>query len=144
MEWSTLGHKNLVGLDEVGRQPQQQFFLICDTIQPEYDTRWELVYCKLAGKCRRKALLEYYDEEVKDATESCCGVCDGADRDFTPCTKEAKSLVQAVQALGSKGECKVSEFLRGSYSLWLTDEDKEDISYGAGRDHSFGMVVNIH
>ena len=55
-----------------------------------------------------------------------------------------KQRVQGVQALGSKGECKVSEFLRGSYSLWLTDEDKEDISYGAGRDHSFGMVVNIH
>ena len=25
-----------------------------------------------------------------------------------------------------------------------TDENKEDISYGAGRDHSFGMVANIH
>lgn len=118
--------------------------VIHDTILSEYDTSWKLVYCKLAGKCIRKALLEYYDEDLKDATESCCGGFDGADRDFTPCTKEAKSLVQAVQALGSKGECKVSEFLRGSNSLWLTDENKEDISYGAGRDHSFGMVANIH
>ena len=63
-------------------------------------------------------------------------MCDGPERDLIPCTKEARSLVQAVQALGSKGECKVSEFLRGSNSSWLNEQNKEDISYGAGRDHS--------
>ena len=110
--------------------------VVRDTILSEYDTTWKLVYCKLAGKGIHKMLLEYYDEELQVGAESCCGVCDGPERDLIPCTKEARSLVQAVQALGSKGECKVSEFLRGSNSSWLTEQNKEDISYGAGRDHS--------
>jgi len=84
-------------------------------------------------------LFEYYNEELQVGAESCCGVCDGPERDLIPCTEEARTLVQAVQAveaLGSEGVCKVSEFLRGSNSSWLTEQNKEDISYGAGRDHS--------
>ncbi len=34
-------------------------------------------------------------------------------------------------------ECFIStEFLRGSNSSWLTEQNKEDISYGAGQGHS--------
>ena len=119
--------------------------VVRDTILSEYDASWKLVYSKLAGKCIRKMLLEYYDEELQVEAESFCGVCDGPERDLIPCTKEARSLVQAVQTLGSKRECKVSEFLRGSNSSWLTKRNKEDISYAWGWPGPFfGMVENIH
>ena len=43
--------------------------VVRDTILSEYDASWKLVYCKLAGKCIRKMLLEYYDEELQVAVE---------------------------------------------------------------------------
>ena len=110
--------------------------LLRDTILAEYDMSWKLVYCKLAGRCLRKALLEYYNEELTDAAKSCCEVCDGEnDMDYTSCTREAKLLVQAIRALGPKGECKLSEFLRGSNSSWLTEENKRtatEVQQGSG------------
>jgi RecQ family ATP-dependent DNA helicase len=111
--------------------------VIRDTILAEFDISWKLVYSKLAGKCIRKTMLEYYNEELTDAAKHCCGVCDGqGNRSYVICTSEAKNLVQAINALGSKGECKISEFLRGSNSSWLTDESKRNVSYGAGCHHS--------
>ena len=64
--------------------------VIRDTILSEYDASWKLVYCKLAEKCIHKALLKYY-KKLQVGAESCCGVCDGPERDFIPCTKEARS-----------------------------------------------------
>ena len=95
------------------------------------------MYCKLAGRCLHKALLEYYNEELTDAAKSCCGVCDNEnDMDYTSCTSEAKFLVQAIWALGPKVKCKLSEFLRGCNSSWLTDKNKREPSFGAGLNHS--------
>ena len=111
---------------------------------------WKLVYCKLAGRCLRKALLEYY-EELTDAAKFCCGVCDSEnDMGYISCTGETKLLVQAIQALGPKWECKLSEFLRGSNSSRLTEENKIEPSFGLvgiilwnGGDHSLDSVMAL-
>ena len=71
------------------------------------------------------APLEYYNEELTDVVKSCCGVRD-SENDMAILHEPKKPTFSTNHtSLGSEKECKLSEFLRGSNSSWLTEENKK-------------------
>lgn len=71
-----------------------------------FTNRYALAH--LSGKCRRKIILEYFEEEcdLEDAIEHCCDVCqqDCPTRDHK---EEMIAIVKAVDQIPDKGEKKV-------------------------------------
>ena len=70
---------------------------------------------------------------------NCCDVCEltaestEADHDLT---EELEILYDAVQTLGSKGELKITQWIRGSGLAWTNAYKKSCMSYGNSQGHS--------
>lgn len=94
-------------------------------------------YCEL-NSCRRKYLLNYFDEEAPNT----CGNCDNCTRsadevDVLDLTKEAQMALSAVSRLQQRrGISYVVQILCGSNSKDLREEDTWIPTYGVGKMHS--------
>lgn len=94
-------------------------------------------YCELTT-CRRKYLLNYFDEEAPDT----CGNCDNCTRspealDVIDLTREAQMVLSAVSRLQQRrGISYVVQILCGSNSKELREEDTWIPTYGVGKIHS--------
>ena len=70
---------------------------------------------------------------------NCCDVCEltaestEADHDLT---EELRILYDAVQTLGSKGELKITQWIKGSGLAWINAYNKSCISYGNSQGYS--------
>ena len=68
------------------------------------------VFCHMAGKCRRQAILQYFEEDNDSADHSgvCCDVCDKYKMiDFQEYKEEITVILKVVQEIPEKGETKV-------------------------------------
>ncbi|MCC8411086.1 DNA helicase RecQ [Mucilaginibacter sp. UR6-1] len=91
-------------------------------------------YCEL-HTCRRKYLLNYFDEDAPDN----CGSCDICLSEFKKFdgTLIAQKALSAVYRLNQRfGLGYVIDFLRGSKSEKIRDEHKQLKTYGVGADIS--------
>jgi ATP-dependent DNA helicase RecQ len=85
--------------------------------------------------CRRKFLLEYFDEELAEN----CGHCDNCNTVFEKFdgTIIAQKALSAVYRTGQRfGLSYVVDFLRGSQAKTIRDEHKNLKTYGIGADIS--------
>jgi ATP-dependent DNA helicase RecQ len=81
--------------------------------------------------CRRKYLLNYFDEE----TETYCGNCDSCLTRYEPVdsTALAQQLLSAVNAVGQRfGSGYVIDFLRGAETVKIQDPHKALEGFGSG------------
>lgn len=102
-------------------------------------------YCDL-NTCRRKYLLNYFDEAAPDY----CGNCDACRRraNHIDGTIHAKKILSAVSQLKQRfGAGYVVDFLRGSTSsrLWAEHKQLEAFGIGAdlGKDDWNGMIKDL-
>lgn len=83
--------------------------------------------------CRRKYLLNYFDEQTSDR----CGNCDScmSTRETTDGTIEAQKVLSAVSRLQERfGAGYVTDFLRGSNAAKIQEEHKQLKTFGIGAD----------
>ena len=66
----------------------------------------------------------------------CCDVCDEEVKHLRDCHKELEVAVDAIEAIGSKGEVKLTEWIRGNKRPWMENLDKKRMSFGRGLGHS--------
>ena len=91
------------------------------------------VYGHLSGLCRRRTILDLFDEKETEATSlgECCDVCRKAPQvQLSDYKKEMKVLINALDEVGCKGEVKVAEWIRGSNISWTDSHNKKPFSYG--------------
>jgi ATP-dependent DNA helicase RecQ len=91
-------------------------------------------YCDMKN-CRRKFLLRYFDEELKED----CGHCDNCDTEYEKIdgTIIAQKALSAVVRTGQRfGLSYVIDFLRGSKSQKIKESHKLIKTYGVGADIS--------
>ena len=76
-------------------------------------------------------------EQIEVTADYCCDVCSNeeeqADIDFT---EELKTLYNAIETIGSKGEVKIAQWVRGSTLSWTDKYNKQSMSYGKSYGHS--------
>ena len=85
--------------------------------------------------CRRRYLLRYFDETLKED----CGNCDNCETEFDTFdgTVLAQKALSAVARTGQRyGLSYIVEFLRGSRSARIRDDHKGLKTYGVGKDVS--------
>lgn len=91
-------------------------------------------YCELVT-CRRKYLLNYFDEEAPKECGS-CDVCLGHAGQMMDATKEAQMVLSAIARLGERrGASYVVQILTGGNAKQLREEDKWLPTYGIGKEH---------
>lgn len=85
--------------------------------------------------CRRKFLLNYFDEAAPDHCGN-CDVCLTAVEVYDG-TVHAQKVLSAISRLGERyGAGHVIDFLRGSNSAKITDDQKQLKTFGVGKDMS--------
>lgn len=130
---SDISHANAWVLNNLSRRDR------CNHILNEFSMSWRYVQSHLAGICRRRVLLDMFGETESEckASGECCDVCthkENVSEDYTDYREELKILNDALEQVGSKGELKVSEWIRGSKIPWTNSFNKESLSYGNHRD----------
>jgi len=69
-----------------------------------------------------------------------CDVCEmnasNSGEELLEVTTELKTLVNAIDVLGVKGELKISQWIRGSNAAWTQEYNKLALSYGNFKGHS--------
>ena len=70
-------------------------------------------FAHLNVNCRRKLILEYFEEpcssEVTEVMGQCCDVCSlTSDTEVVDCQREISAIVQTVEEIPNVGEKKVS------------------------------------
>ena len=105
-----------------------------------FSESWKYIYAHLSGICRRQMIVNLFGEEDTEPTSlgDCCDVCK-THTNVSDHKQELKVLIDALDVLGSKGEVKVSEWIRGSNISWTDMHDKKAMSYGnhCGKDINF-------
>jgi len=117
----------LRGFAEVDDNPQQSEIML-KKLQQMAD------FCEKTI-CRRKVLLNYFDEPAEDY----CGNCDVCNTDYAywDATIEAQKVLSAVARLGERfGTSMVVDFLRGSQSTRIKPHLRKIKTYGVGKDIS--------
>lgn len=73
---------------------------------------YRFVCADLIGKCRRKVILEYFDENLDSVsiTGVCCDVCTTRQDNTKECTDHMLIVTKATEALTGRGEKKASIF----------------------------------
>ena len=133
-----ISHANAWVLKNLSNKARCNYILGC------FLESWKYVNAHLAGKCRRRIILDAFREIDMPAefTRICCDVCEQRttfQMDMVDCKEELKILDDALKQVGSKGEVKISEWVRGSKVSWTNEFDKSALSYGnhKGRDIGF-------
>ena len=87
----------------------------------------------LAGKCRHQIFLDAFMEECMQDDDvkpvACCDVCKMSPP-LVNLKEELRILVDAITTVGSKGEVKIVQWIRGSTLQWTSEYDKTALSYG--------------
>ena len=65
------------------------------------------MYAHLIGKCRRKIVLDYFEEDSVVNSVPCCGVCECPPRYAEDRQEEVGVVLGAVQEIPGNGEIKV-------------------------------------
>ena len=107
-----------------------------------FSDSWKYVNAHLAGKCRRRVILDAFGEVDTPAefTSISCDVCENqAAYQMVDCKEELKILDDALKQVGSKGEVKISEWVRGSKVSWTNEFEKSALSYGNHRGRDIGF-----
>ena len=81
----------------------------------------------MVNQCQRLTLLKLFGEEDKEMIKDpkCCDVCECTNESQeADLTKESEVLYDAIQTLGSKGELKITQWIRGSGLAWTYAYDK--------------------
>ncbi len=110
-----------------------------DNILRHFAESWKYVYAECAGLCRRRVITEAFGEPDENAIApngACCDVCDsnhGAMRDHRA---EFEIAADALQCLGTRGEVKLTEWIRGNKRAWMEHFDKTSKSFGSAMGHS--------
>ena len=84
-------------------------------------------------------LLTLFGEENEEVLKhpKCCDVCElTTESEEADLTKEIGILYDAMQTLGSKGELKIMQWIRGSSLAWTDAYNKTCTSYGNSQGHS--------
>ena len=116
----------------------------CSRILEEFSNSWTYVMADLACKCRRQVLLKIFGEtmpqkEGHGLQQNCCDVCQlllqntHTVADFS---KELSILYDTIDAIGQKGEVKITQWIRGSALSWTDSYNKQTSSYGNSLGHS--------
>lgn len=93
-------------------------------------------YSYLAGKCRRKVLIETFGEKATNCPQHCCDVCTMDVAPFQDRKAELSILMQAIDELQKMGEVKSTEWIRGGQVAWMTDVRKAPVSaHGKSPSH---------
>ena len=84
----------------------------------QFQSVWQFVYSNLIGKCKRKAILEFFGERLAEdylATTECCDTCS-----TSPPTKdyqlEMTAILTALQEIPERGEKKVFIYMAIQFS----------------------------
>ena len=105
----------------------------CKQLLEGFSSSWKYVMADLAGKCRREIFLDAFGEErlQNDDVQSvaCCDVCK-TNPQLVNMTEELRILADAITVVGSKGEVKIVQWIRGSSLQWTSEYDKTTLSYG--------------
>ena len=114
---SDITHANAWILNNLSRKDR------CNHILREFSMSWHYVQAHLAGLCRRRILLDMFGETDTPCAASgdCCDVCIGSESGSIELAEELKILNDALEQIGSKGELKVSEWIRGSKIPWTNN-----------------------
>ena len=133
---SDVSHANPWVLNNIGCKER------CSEILSAFSNSWKYVQAHLSGVCRRRSLLDLFGETgtETDHQGACCDVCISKEKyHMTNMKKELAIAIDALDHLGSKGEVKVTEWIRGSKLAWTNGFDKNIMSYGnhCGRDSEF-------
>ena len=105
----------------------------CKQLLEGFSNSWKYVMADLAGKCRRDIFLDAFgedslqDDDVRPA--ACCDVCKTTPQ-LVDMAEELRILVDAITVVGSKGEVKIVQWIRGSALQWTSEYDKSTLSYG--------------
>ena len=77
-------------------------------------------YAHLARKCRHEVVLEGFGEQLQitQSTGRCCDVCALPQALLNNRQHELTLLVNAIDEIGTKGEKKLAQFIRGSNGAW--------------------------
>ena len=98
----------------------------------------------LACKCRRQVLLKLFGETMPQKEgdgfqQNCCDVCQlllqntHTVADFS---KELSILYDTIDAIGQKGEVKITQWISSSALSWTDSYNKQTSSYGNSLGHS--------
>lgn len=104
----------------------------CKQLLEGFSSSWKYVMADLAGKCQREIFLDAFGEEcIQDDVHSvaCCDVCK-INPQLVDMTEKLRILVDAITVVGSKGEVKIVQWIRGSSLQWTSEYDKTTLSYG--------------
>ena len=105
----------------------------CKQLLDDFSTAWKYVMANLAGKCRRQIFLDAFEEEYMQDVDvkpvACCDVCK-MNLPLVNLKEELRTLVDAITVVGSKGEVKIVQWIRGSSLQWTSEYDKTVLSYG--------------
>jgi superfamily II DNA helicase RecQ len=114
-------------------------FDYCNSILKEFGNAWKYVTSHLSGECRRKIFLNQFGEgkEVNNDDNTCCDVCSNQHSISRIDRKEELSIaIDAIDTIGTKGEVKIVQWIRGSTLQWTSNYDKAASSYGNSMGHS--------
>lgn len=96
--------------------------------------------------CRRKTILNYFDEEAPDNCES-CDVCLRTYEKFDGTIIAQKALSAVARLEGRFGLTYIVDFLRGSKSVKIKNYHKKIKTYGVGKDIAkeswFGYIKDL-
>ena len=104
----------------------------CSRILNEFSESWKYVMSDVVNQCQRSSLLNLFGEEDKELVKhpKCCDVCEfTAESVKADLSKELQILYDAIQTLGSKGELKITQWIRGSGLAWTDAYNKSYICH---------------
>ena len=78
-------------------------------------------HAHLARKCQHAVVLEGFGEQIQISQNSdhCCDVCALPEMQLSNRLHELALIVNAVDEIGTKGEKKLAQYVRGSKETWI-------------------------
>ena len=99
----------------------------------KFGESWKFIYAGLAGRCRRCVITQEFGEPDSNAVGMyglCCDVCtELSSKQLRNYSKEFKVAFDALQQIGSKGESKLTEWIRGNTRPWMKGFNKSSTAF---------------
>ena len=119
----------------------------CQRVLGDYAASWRFVQAHLSGTCRRKVLLWLFGDDGKNSRydSTCCDVSTKKDSEqLVNYKNELRVLFDALQNVGSKGEVKIAEWIRGSAITWTDKYNKQCYSYSNHCGHDIMVLEKLY
>ena len=103
-----------------------------DDVAQQFSNALPFCYAHLAGKCRRRIMLQSFDEDVVNlqCPDNCCDICQQELGTLIDRNQELSILLKAINDLPKMGEVKVTECIRGGQISWKDITKHDDSAYG--------------